>query len=85
MHFISLRASVSCRLRAVMRYMPFVFLFYMYGYFPYMYVSVSPAYLWVSFLLGVVGLQPTRAEEAEVIARVRTAMSMTEGLPETLQ
>jgi hypothetical protein len=28
------------------------------------YVSVSPAYLWVS-LLGITGLQPMRAEEAE--------------------
>lgn len=63
----------------------FRFLFYMYGYFAYMYISVSPAYLWVSLLLGVIGLQPMRAEEAEVVSGLQTAVSLTERFPETLQ
>lgn len=58
---------------------------YMYGYFAYMYISVSPAYLWVSLLLGVIGLQPMRAEEAEVVSGLQTAVSLTERFPETLQ
>jgi hypothetical protein len=34
-------------------------------------------------LPGVIGYQPTRVEEAEMVSRIQTALSITEGLPET--